>query len=196
MFISLHVNPAGLMTETQVFELMKHKSGGMLAVDRFGFITRQGSDQVSDKVQQSCMAAARGVVKSMEDLWTGFTPMFWTQEPAPATQFQSQPSAGGEPRRGTSRLSKTLAPVMRHRRLSSSSNNGLQAPAGSGQLLGMIECQSGLLDMEVDSDCSARHFRRCLCNCRKLAATRAAAASKGSYMEASHRFQGSSKFRA
>lgn len=39
------------MTETQVFELMKHQSGGMLAVDRFGFITRQASDQVSDKVQ-------------------------------------------------------------------------------------------------------------------------------------------------
>ena len=42
---------AGLMTETQVFELMKHQSGGMLAVDRFGFLTRQASDQVSDKVQ-------------------------------------------------------------------------------------------------------------------------------------------------
>jgi hypothetical protein len=51
------------MTETQVFELMKHQSGGMLAVDRFGFITRQASDQVGDKVQLCCMAAARAVFR-------------------------------------------------------------------------------------------------------------------------------------
>jgi hypothetical protein len=51
------------------------------------------------------------------------------------TQLESLPSAGRDTRRGTSRLSKTLAPVMRHRRQPSSSNSGLQPPAGSGQLL-------------------------------------------------------------
>jgi hypothetical protein len=48
---------AGLMTETQVYELMKQKSGGTLNVDRFGFITRQSNDQVSGTTK-TCVAAA------------------------------------------------------------------------------------------------------------------------------------------
>ncbi len=38
--------PAGLMTETQVYELMKQQSGGLLQTDRFGFIRRE-DDEVS-----------------------------------------------------------------------------------------------------------------------------------------------------
>lgn len=35
---------AGLMTETQVYQLMKHKSGGVLPLDRFGFIQREENE--------------------------------------------------------------------------------------------------------------------------------------------------------